>query len=189
MQNYSSDLGTSGKIIGERSSSRRTGTNGGFVRIRGDLNAPHSINPGNIGLEFNSSDNMGVTVIKRGHLQQLNGNGEESIQRYYEIEPAYHAPFTAKVRASYLDVESQNVNPSEIILWSSADAGRNWSALKKNNTAGYFSVEGSKASPLRLTYFKQRMGSTSGSSLQLYPNPVRERFTLTFYSNEAKEVK
>ncbi|MEL6277229.1 MAG: hypothetical protein AAFU03_19165, partial [Bacteroidota bacterium] len=68
LNNNDLTLGTAnGIIIGESETSHITGASGGVVQKTVTLNAPTNINPGNMGMVCNSSVNIGVLTIKRGH--------------------------------------------------------------------------------------------------------------------------
>ncbi|HLZ85875.1 MAG TPA: hypothetical protein VKQ52_01490, partial [Puia sp.] len=62
-------------LKGESETSHITGTAGGYVEISGMLNAPTAVNPGNLGAIITSTQNLGNTVIQRGHEPQNTGNG------------------------------------------------------------------------------------------------------------------
>jgi len=179
LNNYSIDLGTTGRIEGESRSSRITGQNGGFIRATTNLNAPQQSNPGNLGLQLTSDKNLGQTIIIRGHTQQLNERGELSIARYYEVQPQFAADLQTQVVANFLDVESGNLNTNEIGLWSSRDGGSKWAAVSRTDNT-YVLNESMNTSPLRLTYFTGRDNSIAGAFIQLFPNPVTTQFTLSF---------
>lgn len=189
LNNYSIDLGSSGAIEGESRNARITGKNGGYVRVTADLNAPNKMDPGNLGLQLTSNGKLGRTTITRGHVQQINDIGELSIQRYYEIGPTYPSDIRAEVVADFLDVESANVNPLDIALWSSNDGGRKWSAVKKSDNI-YVINRGASTDPIRLTYFSGRLEDRWPAStiLKLYPNPVAEKFVLTFTYPKEEEI-
>ena len=67
-----------GTITGEDENTRITSTSTGSIIKAVDLNAPHSINPGNIGIEISSSANLGLTEIRRGHDRDPAGCGADS---------------------------------------------------------------------------------------------------------------
>ena len=189
LNNYSIDLGSTGKLIGESRNTRVLGNNGGFIKATALIARGDNIEPGNLGLQVNSDDNLGTTTIVRGHLQQRNRDGELSIERYYEIDPAFQVNNKINVRASFLDVESGSSDMQQLVLWSSDDAGRNWKPVK----AGTSNYELSKADGLnnmRVTYFTRKVGGNQLNSayIQLYPNPVRENFTLSYFSADEEDV-
>lgn len=109
----------------ESANSRLTGLNGGFVQLSMQLNNPQALNPGNLGAVLTSSQNMGLTTIRRGHTVQNLGNGKQSILRYYDIQPANNSSLNATLRVNYLDAELNNQNEALLSLWKSAD-NVNW---------------------------------------------------------------
>src|SRR4030095_5901532 len=76
-------LGSSANIAGESETSRVVGSNGGFVEITQNMNAPALVNAGNLGATISSSANLGSVTIRRGHLPQSGTGLTTSIQRYY----------------------------------------------------------------------------------------------------------
>ena len=102
--------------------SRIIGSNGGFIEITNTLNAPSSANPGNLGAILSSSQNLGSTIIRRGHTSQVNGFGiGSSILRYYDILPTNNAGLNATLRFQYLDAELNGFDENTIVLWKSAN--------------------------------------------------------------------
>lgn len=193
LNNHRLHLGSTGEIMGEHINSRITGDNGGSVIAIRVLNAPVRNNPGNIGVELSSPYNLGQTVITRGHVQQVNARGESGIHRYYDIQPASNAN-TVTLRFFYLEPELAGANESKLVLWSSENATAGWSDvgkatsdantnwLTKNNIGklGRFTLGvADKSSLVRLP---------GVSSIQAYPNPARDRFTVALYSDTDKEA-
>jgi hypothetical protein len=189
LNNYNIDLGTTGRIVGESRYARITSRNGGYVKATTNLNEPRTINPGNLGLQLTTNKNMGITTITRGHVQQVNAKGELSIQRYYDVASEFASNIQAEVVADFLDVESTSINSNEISLWRSQDGGRNWTTVAKNNNT-YVIDDANRFQPLRLTYFKGKPdnNSISAAYIQLYPNPVVEKFTLLFSYQKQEEL-
>jgi len=189
LNNYSIDLGSTGKLTGESRRARITGQHGGYIKATAFLQSPKDANPGNLGLQLNSEANLGSTSIIRGHVQQLNKNGELSIERYYEIDPAFPVANNVKVHAYFLDVESANSDPKELVLWSSDDAGRNWSPVK-TDSKNYELTKSNGPAGMRVTYFNRQSTSNqlNNAFIQLYPNPVRDRFTLAYYSTDEEDI-
>lgn len=197
LNNRRLDLGSSGLIMGEHINSRITGARGGVVTAIAVLNAPQSVNPGNIGVELSSAANLGITVITRGHLQQITASGQQGIQRYYDVEPSAGAGNIA-LRFHYLESELDGAAESELVLWSgnrssltaigkeSSDATTNW--LSKSNISGMnrftLGVADKGLLANRVLGDKSRAGM---SFLQSYPNPARDRFTVSVYSDGDKQ--
>ncbi len=113
-------------LISESEASRITGAAGGYVEITNSLNAPSSINPGNLGAIISSSQNLGSTLIRRGHKSQTNGSGGgNSIFRYYDISPSNNASLNATLRFSYLDAELNGLAENNLQMWKSPN-NINW---------------------------------------------------------------
>jgi len=189
LNNYSVDLGSTGKLIGESRNTRVLGNNGGYIKATAIIGRGDNIEPGNLGLQINSDDNLGTTTVTRGHIQQRNKNGELSIERYYEIDPAFQVNNKINVRANFLDVESTNSDVQQLVLWSSDDAGRNWKPVKAGVT-NYELTRSDGLNNMRVTYFTKKVGGDqlNNAYIQLYPNPVREQFTLSYYSADEEDV-
>lgn len=99
-----------------------TGINGGFVETTSTLNAPANANPGNLGTIITSDQNLGSTVVKRGHQSQQNsGGGGSSILRYYDISPADNTGLNATLRFTYLDAEMNSLDENNLELWKNTD--------------------------------------------------------------------
>lgn len=115
------DLGSSGSFLGEKESSRVTGTSG-YVVVSGTLNNPVNANPGNLGAMITSSKNLGTVLIRRGHKSQVNsyGNGS-SILRYYDIIPSNNSNLNATLRFYYFDGELNGISETGMVFWSSND--------------------------------------------------------------------
>jgi hypothetical protein len=109
-------------LNGENANSRLTGTNGGYVEVTSTLNNPSAVNAGNLGAVITSSQNLGSTVIRRGHLSQANGSGAgNSIYRYFDILPANNTLLNATLRINYFDEELNGLDENTLVLWKSMD--------------------------------------------------------------------
>ncbi|MGB8193000.1 MAG: T9SS type A sorting domain-containing protein [Chitinophagaceae bacterium] len=190
-------LGSSGSIAGERADSRITGAKGGVVIATAVLNAPQLVNPGNLGVQLSSSANLGYTVITRGHVQQANGQAR-SIERYYEIQPAFNTA-DISLKIFYLEPELGGNNEAELVLWNH-DAGRGWVVagkenselsanwIAKNNVNGVsrFTLGVADRSAFATSSVKG-ISSAGIASLQAFPNPASDRFTISLYSGAEKK--
>jgi hypothetical protein len=127
LNNNNIDLGTMGAINGESETSRIVGDNGGYIQIMSTLNSPSSLNPGNLGVMFTSSQNFGSTVIRRGHQSQSIAN-HQSINRYFDISPANNTLLNATLRFTYFDAELNGIDENTILLWKSPD-NVNWNEI------------------------------------------------------------
>ena len=109
-------------LNGESETSHIMGSNGGHVEISNTLNAPVNANPGNLGAIITSAQNLGPTVIKRGHQSQQNsGGGGSSILRYYDITPANNSGLNAMLRINYFDAEKNGLDENNFEMWESSD--------------------------------------------------------------------
>jgi hypothetical protein len=113
-------------LNGESGSSRIVGPAGGYVQITVPLNAPSAVNPGNLGAVISTAADMGPTVIRRGHVSQVNGSGGgSSTLRYYDINPTNDAGLDATLRLNYFDEELNGLDENSLVLWKS-DNLSNW---------------------------------------------------------------
>lgn len=107
-------------LNGENENSRITGTAGGYVEITNILNAPPAINPGNLGAIITTSQNLGSTIIRRGHTSQVNASSSgNSIYRYYDIVPTNNTALNATLRLNYFDSELNGLAENNLTLWKS----------------------------------------------------------------------
>ncbi len=97
----------------------------GSISTTRTLNNITSENIAGLGAEISTSENMGSTVILRGHVKQTI-DGNESIQRYYDIAPTSNSGLNATLVFRYNDAELDGKTESSLILFRSADAGVNW---------------------------------------------------------------
>ncbi|MEO1654674.1 MAG: T9SS type A sorting domain-containing protein, partial [Bacteroidota bacterium] len=116
-------LGSSpGEIVGENNSRYITAQNGLIQKLM-NLNQPNKANPGNLGLEISSLENLGMTLISRGHqAQTLAGLGSE---RFFQISPSNNVNLGARLRLYYLNHEINGLPEIALELWESSD-GLNW---------------------------------------------------------------
>lgn len=159
-------LGTAnGEIIGENSSNYFTGSSGGEITKTVVLNAPSAESPGDMGVTITSSQNLGSTTIKMGHVAQ-SIKGTSSIQRYYEISPTNNSGLNATVRFDYLDSELNGTTESLLapfrlinsnwtkFVVSTSSTSANWVKSTNVDSFGKWTL-GSNAIvlPIELLYF------------------------------------
>jgi Secretion system C-terminal sorting domain len=156
-----------GMLQNESSSSRLTSTGTGEVFIIQTLNAPSAVNPGNLGAVITSAQNLGSTIIKRGHKVQLNAVNDQSIARYFNIAPATNTNLNAALKFHYIDAELNNNAANALSMWqkttswtsigiSSADAANKFVETTGINSFTAFTLGKGFASgplPLQLTMF------------------------------------
>jgi hypothetical protein len=134
LNGFNADLGTAGILQGENGSSRIIGSNGGGVLLHTTLNAPSQANPGNLGLVITSSQDLGSTVIKRGHQSQGVGNGDSTVLRYFDITPANNSLLNATVRFQYFSEELNGLDGTALLLREKLGTN-NWSVLGSTETS------------------------------------------------------
>lgn len=128
LNNRQINLLTTGELIGETNSKRiyDNPANTGTITITKLLNAPAASNPGNLGAFITSSQNLGSTIITRGHHEQFIVSAN-SITRYYDISPANNSNLNATLRFNYFDNELNGQVESNLVQWHSPDNGIIWS--------------------------------------------------------------
>lgn len=139
--NYS-DINLGGSINGETGSTRITGTDGGAIIKTVNLNMPVAENPGNIGVEITSAENLGSTTIQRRHVQ-LTNNGNHSIYRHFDISPANNSNLDATLRIHYFDEELAGLTETALKIWQFD--GANWAKQNLNSvnpTANWVEASG-----------------------------------------------
>ena len=109
-------------LNGESETSHITGTSGGYVQITNTLNAPSAVDAGNLGAVITSTQNLGSTIIRRGHVSQTNANGGgNSILRYYDIIPTNNTSLNAGLQLRYLNAELNGLDENSLVLYKSTD--------------------------------------------------------------------
>lgn len=190
LNHYTLDLGSSGMIVGERSSARITGIDGGAIKRTAVLHAPQAVNPGNIGVELTSQTDMGSTVIIRGHVPQSGSSGQLGIQRYFDITPERNGGLQTNLRFFYLDGELAGKNKNDLTIFSK-EGGGDWLSRGKD-----------KADVLANWVIKNNVGELhrftlaiptdakslqKGEALQIFPNPSSGIFRTMVVSEAAKK--
>jgi hypothetical protein len=128
LNGFNADLGTTGSLNGEQESSHIMGPNGGLVLFNTTLNAPAAVNPGNLGVLITSAQNLGNTVIRRGHQPQ----GPGSLLRYYIITPSNNTALNATLRFYYLDAELNGLDENSLLTWERPVA-QSWKDLGEDS--------------------------------------------------------
>ncbi|MEP6747452.1 MAG: T9SS type A sorting domain-containing protein [Bacteroidota bacterium] len=108
-------------LSNEKENSRITGSNGGYIQATAVLNSPVAANPGNLGAIISSSQILGSTIVRRGHISQTNAaGGGSSLLRYYDISPAGNTALNASLQFNYFDAELNGIDENNLVLWKSA---------------------------------------------------------------------
>ncbi|MEP7322522.1 MAG: T9SS type A sorting domain-containing protein [Saprospiraceae bacterium] len=195
LNKFNINLSTSSILVGETDNARITGTTGGFIQISSILNSPQSSNPGNLGAIITSSQNLGNTIIKRGHTIQTDAaSANFSIQRYYDITPVNNTGLNATLRLNYFDAELNNKSENNLYLWKSTDTIHWTSANVSNrNITSNFIEANNIASFSRWTISDKALATgifdlyNSKNSLQVWPNPFTEEITISLASKKADQ--
>lgn len=195
LTNFSVNLGTTGVLINESSSSRSITTGVGYIEAVRTLNAPAAINAGNLGAIITSSANLGITTVRRYNQVQSNGTNE-SIRRYYHIRPAVNTNLNATLRILYFDTQLNGISESTMTVWGSTGSG--WSDLgfsSRNTSLNY--VERNALGSLSMFTLMPPAGAlrmqnstrlAESSRIKLSPNPVRDVAILTMSSLSDQEI-
>jgi hypothetical protein len=193
LNNNNIDLGTTGTLNGESETSRLIASNGGFIQVMNTLNAPSSVNPGNLGAIITSVKNMGSTIIRRGHLSQSkSGLSNFSINRYYDISPANNSSLNATLQFNYFNAELGGMQETNLWLWKSNDL-TNWfvspSTDSRDSIVNYVSGKGIQNFSrwtLSGAYFPQSLYGPCNDKivLKVWPNPFIIDFNIGINSDK-----
>jgi hypothetical protein len=138
-------LSPTANIAGESENNSIIGPNGGFVEIRQNMDAPASVNAGNLGATISSSANLGNVTIRRGHLPQSGTGLTTGIRRYYSIAPENNNSLNATLRLKYFDTELNGQDEHVLVIYQSNNNGTDWSNLSqttRNSNANYVEKTG-----------------------------------------------
>ncbi len=110
-----------------------------------NLNAPDEANPGNLGAEITTGEDLGLTTIERKH-EVINSNGNQGIARQYIISPANNQGLNATLRFHYLDSELNDIPENELELWrNDGTVWENMGASNRNTAGNYVELTGINA--------------------------------------------
>ena len=138
-------MNSTAMIAGESENNRIIGANGGFVEITQDLNAPASVNAGNLGATITSSANPGSVTIRRGHTPQSGTGLTTSLNRYYSVIPTNNSSLNATLRLKYFDAELNGQNENSLVIYKSNNSGADWNNMSqttRNTNANYVEKTG-----------------------------------------------
>lgn len=195
LNNYTLDLGSSGVIQGESNKSFITGMEGGVIKVNALLDAPHAVDPGNIGVEISSDNNLGWTVISRGHVVSNSSDAQNSIQRWFDFAPAANAGLHATLRLFYLDGELAGNDKDQLNVFSSSGESGRWqiSGKDKGDPSANWVMKDNIDQLHRFTLGIQKnetLTSLEATAFpQVYPNPSHEALTLVLFSEKISKVK
>ncbi len=130
LNGFDIDLGTTGELVNETNTNRVLGL--GEIKSQRTL-APSTTyaNIAGLGVSITTDATApGVTLIERGHQSQA-VSSNNSIRRYYDINPTVNTGLNATLRMAYFDDDLSDIDgidPSEnqLIPWRSTDNGVTW---------------------------------------------------------------
>lgn len=181
-----------GAVLGDPTQGRLTGNNGRIITTV-MLDRPQAANPGNLGLQITSNENLGMTTIIRGFREQTNAAGEKSIERYYDIIPSNQPTMPVQLKFRYDEAEL-NGNSSDRLAVFSGKPGAKLSMLPGNKReAGPNWVSAGSVQQLqRFTLGNAVAGNeplAEKLAVKAFPNPFINRFTVTVHSGTARSVE
>lgn len=115
------DLGTTGYLKESPGNTVKKGT----ITATRDLNSPSGRDVAGLGAKITSNSDLGTTNITRGYAAQ-SGNGNDGINRYYNISPSNNSGLNALLEFYYDDSELNGINESSLKLYKSTDGGSTW---------------------------------------------------------------
>ncbi|MEF8797617.1 MAG: T9SS type A sorting domain-containing protein [Salinivenus sp.] len=100
---------------------------GGLLTAVRVLNGAKGIDVAGLGAELTTRADLGEVTVTRGHAVQT-GGGNESIRRYYAINPSQNnSGLDATLTHAYNDAELNGLSESDLELFTSTDGGSTWS--------------------------------------------------------------
>jgi hypothetical protein len=127
LEGQTMDFGSAGSTarLDEQSGGRVTG---GLLTAVRALDEPSSADPAGLGLQVTASADLGEVTITRGHTVQTAQNGNESIERYYDVSSSQsNSGLSAELTLSYNESELGGRTESELEFFKSEDGGSSWS--------------------------------------------------------------
>lgn len=155
LQGTTVDLGAAGSTASIAETGGRF--TGGRLTATRDLSAPSSRDVAGLGALVSSGENLGATTVTRGHTIQT-GSGNESIERFYEIDPTNNSSLEATLTLSYHDADLNGLTESTLELFRSTDGGQTWSeegADSRDGSANTVTLSGISS------FSRWTLGSTS----------------------------
>lgn len=181
-----------GAVLGSNSSGLLTGNNG-RITTTVMLDKPQAVNPGNLGLEITSNENLGITTIVRGFREQTNAAGEKSIERYYDIIPSNQPVMPVKLRFQYDDAELNGNTKTKLAVYSGKPGGKlSMLPVSERDQRQNWVNAGNVRQLQRFTLSNAvavNAPADSRFALKAWPNPFRDKLTVTLYSDAAKSVE
>lgn len=132
LSDHTLQLGTTGALENESEASRAFSTGKGYIEAKARLNAPSAANVGNLGAIITSQENLGFTIIRRGHYLHHNiYDSNSSVLRYFDILPANNKHLNATLGFQYFQEELNKLSEHHLYLWKKTD-NEKWSFLGSN---------------------------------------------------------
>lgn len=103
-------------------------TDGSVKGTRTSVNQPTNFNFAGLGAILTTPEDLGETVIIRTHDIQ-NVNGQQSINRYYDIFPTHNDGLNATLGFSYFDSELNGLPENDLTLFRSQDGGTTYELM------------------------------------------------------------
>ena len=171
-------LESNATINNESNIRRILGANGLYIKITKihDSNTPETF--GNIGFQIDMADtDMGNTEVYRRYTN-LTVEGNESINRYYEINPENSTNINADVRFYYINSDLNGLVSTSLGLYQSDDGSTDWTEFASSlNDGTYPYLIGSGIDPSNFWVIAESGIPLSNTDLVLpkvyiYPNPT-----------------
>jgi hypothetical protein len=197
LNTFSINLGFSGSLVGESSQSAITGAMGGTVTAIRKWTPGAVINAGNLGIEISTGNNLGLVTVERSHQPAEILNGGEGIRRNFNINATNFISIPdISLKFSYLDQEVVNNTEPGLILYTRSGIGNfllpvgadasdpNQNFVQKGGLIqlGFFSLANDNGGPAARYPIDVSTASNgivrTKASVNIYPNPVRQSFTL-----------
>jgi Secretion system C-terminal sorting domain len=213
---YTVNLGNTGNIRGERNQSFIMGSGsgivGGRVLVTKQMVSGTAFNPGNIGVELFTTNNLGVVTIERRHEQEELLNGSVSIKRSFAISAANLVTIPdIRLRFFYIDEELNGNLETRLGLFTrggigsfllplgrdSIDTIQNWVLKNGLGKMGFFSLAddqggigtGDDSRTANSTNKNSASATAVAMSIRnVYPNPVTNSLTVDIFSKAAKKI-
>jgi hypothetical protein len=127
LQGAAMDFGPAGTTNQLRETNAGRAYGGTLTAVRA-LSSPSSTDPAGLGIEISASKDLGDVTVTRGHVVQTASNGNESIERYYDLTPSQNnTGLSATLAFTYNDAELGGLSESELEFFKSTDGGSTWS--------------------------------------------------------------
>lgn len=169
-----------------------TGNNGRVITTV-LLDRPQRFDPGNLGMEITSNENLGHTTVVRGFREQVNAAGEKSIERYYDIIPSRQPTRPVTLRFSYDDKELNGNSKSRLAVFSGKPGSRLMMLPDSKSDGANNRISASRVTQLDRFTLANAIAVAqpleAPFSLKAYPNPFRDKFVVTVHSGTAKTVE